>query len=77
VVVRFSALSAHPVAAASISGRDIGFHTADRLQARLFRLFLELPSAVKIAVIRYRERGLLEFEGSGDQVVDAVGAVEK
>jgi hypothetical protein len=32
---------------------------------------------VKIAVIRYRERGLLEFEGSGDQVIDAVGAVEK
>jgi hypothetical protein len=77
VVVRLPTLSADAVAGAPITRRDIGFHADDRLQACLFRLFLELPSAVKIAVIRYRERGLLEFESSGDQVIDAVGAVEK
>jgi len=31
----------------------------------------------KIAVVGYRQRGLLEFEGPADQVIDSVGAVEK
>jgi hypothetical protein len=77
VIVRFAALSPYAIACTSISGRYVRFHADDRLQARLFRFFLELPRTVKIAVVGYRERGLLELESSGDQVIDAVSAVEK
>jgi len=34
------------VAGSSVARGDVGFHADDRLQARLLRLFLELPSPV-------------------------------
>ena len=77
MVIGFSPVSAHSVAGASIARRDIGFHADDRLQARLLRLFLELPSPVKVTVIGYGEGGLFEFQRSIDEIINAVGAVEK
>ena len=75
--VGFAAIPADAVARASIARRDIGFHAYDRLDPRLFCLFLELPRRVKVTVIRYREGRLLEFESSTDEVFDPVGAVEE
>jgi hypothetical protein len=77
MVVRFSPLATNAVPRPPITGRDVGFHPDDRLQPCLFRLFLELPRPVKIAVVGYCESRLLELEGSGDEVIDAVGAIEK
>ena len=77
MVIGFSPVSADAVAGASIARRDIGFHADDRLQARLLRLFLELPSPVKVTVIGYREGRLLEFQRLRDQVTDPVCTVEK
>ena len=39
--------------------------------------FLELPRAVKVTVIRYREGRLLELQRSTDEIIDSVGAVQE
>ena len=65
------------VASSSIARSDVGFHADDRLQARLLRLFLELPSAVKVTVIGYGKGRLLELQRLCDEIVDPVCAVEK
>ena len=70
-------IATNPVTGAPIARCDIGFHAYDRLDPRLFCLFLELPRRVKVTVIRYREGRLLEFEGSTDEVFDPVCAVEE
>ena len=77
MVIGLVPIPADAVARASIARRDIGFHADDRLDARFFGLFLELPRAVKVTVIGDGEGGLLEFQRSIDEVVDAVCAVEK
>ena len=75
--VGFTPVASDAIAGASIARSDIGFHTDDRLQARLLRLFLELPSPVKVTVIGYGEGWLFEFQRLGDQVIDPVCTVEK
>lgn len=77
MVIGFSPVSPNAVASAPIAWRDIGFHADYRLQARLLRLFLELPSPVKVTVIRNGEGRLLELQRLRDQVIDAVCAVEE
>ena len=77
MVIGFSPVSAHAVAGSSIAGRDIGFHADDRLEPRFVGFFLELPSAVKVTVIGYRECRLFELQRSRDEIIDAVCAVEK
>ena len=77
MVVGFSPVSADAVAGPSIAWRDIGFHADYRLEARLLRFFLELPSPVKVTVIGYGEGRLLEFLRLRDEIIDAVCAVEK
>ena len=77
MVVGFPTVSADAVAGASIARRDIGFHADNRLEARLLRLFLELPSPVQVTVIGYSEGWLLEFQRLRYEVIDAVCAVEK
>src|SRR5688572_29620914 len=62
---------------APVARRDVGFHPDDRLDPCLLRLLLELPGRVQIAVVRDRQRGLLELLRLGDQVIDSVGAVEE
>jgi len=49
----------------------------DRLELLLLRLLLELPCGVEIPVIGDRQRRLLQLERPGDQVIDAVGAIEE
>ena len=70
-------IAADAVTGASIARRDIGFHADDRLEPGLFCFFLELPRPVKVTVIGYGEGGLLELQRSVDEIIDAVGAVEK
>ena len=77
MVVGFPTVSSDAVAGASIARRDIGFHADNRLQARLLRFFLELPSPVQVTVIGYGEGGLFELQRSIDEIINAVGAVEK
>ena len=77
MVVGFPPVAPDAVASASIARRDIGFHADDRLEPRLLGFFLELPSAVKVTVVCYRERWLLELQRSGDEIIDTVCAVEK
>ena len=77
MVVGFAPVAPNSVAGASIARCDIGFHADDRLEARLLRLFLELPSAVKVTVIGYGEGWLLELQRLRDEIVDPVCAVEK
>jgi hypothetical protein len=77
VKVRLAPVTADPVASASIAWRDIGFHADDRLETRFFRFFLELPRAVKVTVIGYREGRLLELQRSTDEIIDSVGAVQE
>jgi hypothetical protein len=77
VVVWFAAVSADSIAGTSIAWRDISFHADDRLEARFFGFFLELPRAVKVTVIRYREGRLLELQRSTDEIIDSVGAVQE
>ena len=77
MVVGFAPIAADAVAGASIARRDIGFHANDRLEPSFLGFFLELPGAVKVTVIRYGESGLLELQRSVDEIIDAVGAVEK
>ena len=75
--IGLAAVAANAIAGAPIARRDIGFHTDDRLETRLFCLFLELPSPVKVTVVGYGEGRLFELESSADEIVDSVGAVEK
>ena len=75
--VRFTPVAADAVAGSSVARGDIGFHADDRLEARLLRLFLELPSPMKVPVIGYGEGWLLEFQRLRDQVTDPVCTVEK
>ena len=75
--VGFTPVAADAIAGASIARSDIGFHADDRLDTRFFGFFLELPRPVKVTVIGYRESGLFELQRSVDEIVDAVGAVEK
>ena len=75
--VGLAPVAADALASASIAGGDIGFHADDRLDTCLFRLFLELPRCVEVTVIGYGEGGLLELDGSGDEIIDPIGAVEK
>ena len=75
--VRFAPVAADAVAGSSVARGDIGFHADDRLEARLLRFFLELPSPVKVTVIRYGKGWLLEFQRLRDEIIDAVCAVEK
>ncbi len=77
MVVGFPPIAADAIASASIARRDIGFHADDRLEPRFLRFFLELPSAVKVTVIGYREGWLFELQRSRDEIIDAVCAVEK
>ena len=77
MVVGFPPIAADAVANASIARRDIGFHADDRLEPSFLGFFLELPSAVKVTVIGYRECWLFEFQRSRDEIIDAVCAVEK
>lgn len=65
------------VAGSSVARGDIGFHADDRLKTRLLRLFLELPSPVKVTVIGYGQGRLLEFQRLRDQIIDPVCTVEK
>ena len=75
--VGLALVAADAVAGAPIARRDIGFHADNRLDSRFFGLFLEFPRPVEVAVIGDGEGWLLELEGPGDQVIDAVGAIEK
>ena len=77
MVVGFAPIPADAVAGASITGRDIGFHADDRLDPRFFRSFLELPRPMQVTVIGYGEGGLFELQRSIDEIINAVGAVEK
>jgi hypothetical protein len=77
VVVGFSPVASDAVASASIARCDIGFHADDRLEPSFLGFFLELPSAVKVTVISYRECWLLELQRLGDEIIDTVCAVEK
>ena len=77
MVVGLAPIAADAVAGASIARCHIGFHADDRLQARLLRPFLELPSPVKVTVIGYGEGWLLEFQRLRYEIIDAVCAVEK
>jgi len=77
VVIGFAPIPADAVAGASIAGRDIGFHADNRLEPRFLGFFLELPRPVKVTVIGYRKGGLFELQRSVDEIIDAVGAVEK
>ena len=70
-------VAADAIAGSSVTGRDISLHADDRLDARLFGLFLELPRRVKVTVIGYGEGWLFEFESSADEIFDPVSAVEK
>ena len=75
--VGFTPIATDAVTGPSIARSDIGFHADDRLQARLLRLFLELPSPVKVTVIGYGEGWLLELQRLRDQIIDPVCTVEK
>ena len=77
MVVGLAPISTDPVAGASVARRDIGFHADDRLETRFLGFFLELPRPVKVTVIGYGEGRLLELQRSVDEIIDAVGAVEK
>jgi hypothetical protein len=77
VVIGLAPIPADAVAGASIARRDIGFHADNRLEPRFLGFFLELPRAVKVTVIGYCEGGLFELQRSVDEIIDAVGAVEK
>ena len=77
MVIGFSPVSANAVAGSSIAWRDIGFHADYRLDARLLRFFLELPSPVQVTVIGYGEGWLLEFLRLRDEIIDAICAIEK
>jgi len=77
VEVGFTPVAANAIAGASIARCDIGFHADNRLQARLLRLFLELPSPVKVTVIGYGECWLLELQRLCNQIIDSVCTVEK
>ena len=77
MVIGFPPVAADAIAGASIAWRDIGFHADNRLEARLLRLFLELPRPVKVTVIGYGEGRLLKFQCLRDEIIDAVRAVEK
>ena len=75
--VGFAAVAADAIAGSPVTGGDISLHADDRLDTRLFGLFLELPRRVKVTVIGYGEGWLLELESSADEIFDSVGAVEK
>ena len=75
--VGFAAVTTDAVAGSSVARRDVSFHADDRLQARLLRLFLELPSPVKVTVISDGEGRLLEFQRLRYEIIDPVCAVEK
>lgn len=77
MVVGFPPIAADAVASASIARCDIGFHADDRLEPRFLGFFLELPSAVKVTVIGYRESWLFELQRFRDEIFDTVCAVEK
>jgi hypothetical protein len=77
VEVGFTPVAADAVAGASITRSDISFHADDRLEARLLRPFLELPSPVKVTVIGYGEGWLLELQRLRNEIFDSVCAVEK
>ena len=64
MVVRFHA-GRRALAHASVAGGDVRFDPYDRLELGLLRLFLKLPRAVEIAVIRDRQCWLLELERPG------------
>ena len=66
-----------PLLVPAISWSDVRFHADDRLDSRFSGLFLELPRAVQVTVIRDGEGGLLELQRPRDQVVNAICAVEK
>ena len=77
MVIGFAPIPADAVAGPSIARGDIGFHADNRLEPSFLGLFLELPRPVKVTVIGYREGGLFELQRSVDEIIDAVGAVEK
>jgi hypothetical protein len=77
VVIGFAPIPADAVTGTSIARCEIGFHADDRLEPRFFGLFLELPRPVKVTVIGYGEGGLFELQRSIDEIINAVGAVEK
>src|SRR5439155_24719795 len=60
-----------------VAGRDVSFHADDRLDVRLLRFFLEFPGGVEIPVIGDRQGRLLELDGTLDQVIDPVCAIEE
>ena len=61
----------------AVAGSDVRLHPDDRLEPGFLRLFLELPRAVKVTVIGYRKRRLLELQRSGYEIIYTVCAVEK
>lgn len=62
---------------AAVARRDVGFHPDEGTDARLVRLFLELPRAMHVAVVGDGQSRLLEFESPPDQLIDSIGAVEE
>ena len=60
-----------------ITGRDVGLHPDDRLEASLASLLLELPRPKHAPVIGQRESRHFELQRSADQVAEPIGSVQE
>ena len=76
-MIVWAAPSFCPVAGPAVAHGNVRLHPDDRFDAGLASLLLELPGGMEVTVIGNGEGGLLEFQGTPDQVVNPVGAVEQ
>src|SRR6185437_9985139 len=60
-----------------VTRRYVCLHAEYGLDARLLGALLEFPGGMHVPVVGYGQRRLLEFERPGDQVLDAVRAIEQ